>query len=340
MRKFLAVLLILIFIPIFLIVFLVLNFQAIILDKEIIKEALNKTGFYENIVSSVVSDYSSFGAKTSLVTKDEIEDLLNTTLPPETLKMEAEKIIDALYPYLLSKSDTIYVEYDIKNYKNTFITESEDLVVKKYDSLKKCTNKQLEETDLNNLEGLPDCKIPGYSGKDLLGGVAEGDFSSLLNEFPDKIVVTEKAIISQPDPNAFEGSSEIGFKQIRGYLDNRETIVFWGLIILTAILILISLLRWGSWKSISRWVGWALLLASINLAIASFAIFSFSFLTQGIVEPFGKTTALGVTIVSYLIEKMFYVKTLPQTIAIITVSLALIITPYFIKKKKEPEITS
>ena len=190
------------------------------------------------------------------------------------------------------------------------------------------------------MEWLPECKIPGYSGKDLLGGVAEGDFSSLLNEFPDKIVVTEKAIISQPDPSAFEGSSEIGFKQIRSYLDNRETIVFWGLIILTAILILISLLRWGSWKSISRWVGWALLLASINLAIISFAIFSFSSITLNIIDPLGETAVLGVSAVTYLMEKMFYVKTLPQTITIITVSPAFIIIPYLLKKTKEPDSTT
>lgn len=340
MRKFLAVLLILIFIPVFLIVFLILNFQAIILDKEIIKEALNKTGFYENIVSSVVSDYSSSGAKTSLATEDEIEELVNTILPPKALKTEIEKTIDALYPYLLSESDNIYVEYDIKNYKGTFATKAEALVIKKYDSLKECTNKQLKETDLNNLEEIPDCKIPGYSGKDLLDGAAEGDFSSLLDEFPDKIILTEKEIISQPDSSAFNGSPETSLKEIRSYLADRNTVISWGFIILLAILILISLLRWGSWKSISRWVGWALLLASINLAIVSFAIFSFSFLTQGAVEPLGETAVLGVTAVSYLIEKMFYVKTLPQTVAIIVVSLALIIIPYFIKKKKEPEITN
>lgn len=339
MRKFLAVLLILIFIPLYVTIFLAFNLQAVFFDEELVKDSLNEANFYEEVVPALIQDTYDLGAETVFVTEEEILDLINTSIPPDAIKTETEKSIDALYPYLLSESNNLKVEYDITSYKKTFITGAEALVVKKYDSLKVCTNKQLEDVDFNNLEEFPACKVPGYSGEKLLDEVADGDFSSIIDKYPNNIIITEKGIVGEP-PDTIESETipEESLSNIRNLLSQSPKAIMAGFGVLFAILILIALLRWGSYKSMSKWVGWTLLISSILAGISGFSMVSSASFIEGAVSSTSELATLAANVFMILLDKLFYSRIIPQTVIVIIISLVLIIIPYFFKKKKDPEV--
>ena len=339
MRKFFAVLLILIFIPLYVTIFLAFNLQAVFFDEGLVKDSLNEIGFYEKIVPSVIKDTYNLGAETVFVTEEEILDLINTSIPSEAIKLESEKTIDALYPYLQSETDSLKIEYDITVYKKTFITGAEALVVKKYDSLKVCTTKQLEEVDLNNLEEFPACKVPGYTGQKLLDEVAEGDFSSLTDKYPNKIIVTEKKIIGEPKETiTSETIPKESLANIRNLLSQSPKTITAGFGVLIAILVLIALLRWGSYKSMARWIGWTLLISSIIAGASGFVLLSSVSFVEGAISTAGESATLATQLMMNLLDKMFYSKIIPQSLIIIIICLALIIIPYFFKNKKKSEV--
>lgn len=339
MRKFFAVLLILIFIPLYVTIFMAFNLQAVFFDKELVKESLNEAEFYEKIAPSLIQDTYELSGETIFVTEDEILDLINTSIPPEAIKLETEKSIDALYPYLKAETDNLKIEYDITEYKKVFVTEAEALVIKKYDSLKVCTTKQLEDVDVNNLEEFPSCKVPGYSGEKLLDEVADGDFSSIINKYPDKIIVTEKEIVGVP-PETIESETipEESLVNIRNLLSQSPQAIMAGFAVLIAIIVLIALLSWRSYKSMAKWVGWTLLISSIIAGIFSYGLVSSASFVEEAISTASESATLAANVTMNLLDKMLYSRVIPQTIVIILISLALIIIPSFLKKKKEPAV--
>ncbi len=341
MRKFLAGLLVLIFIPIFLFVLITLNLFSVFLDKEQVKDSLEKSDVYERLVPALVNDIYSVEAKIDIVTEAELTEVLNTTFPPETVQSEVERTIDNIYPYLLSESDTFSVTYDLKSYKKTFLKEAESFILKEIQALPKCNDKQLETFDLKNTDELPTCKPPGFTDEDILEAVVNGDFDEMLVGFPDEVILTETQIISKPATMEFENQEdqENLLVNTRETISNRYTALFTGFAILMAILVLIALLRWGSYKSMAKWVGWTLLLSVINFAIVSYVLFYSSSFIEGWLETVNQSAALASSSFTDLMRKMFFSKALPQTIVILIISLALIIIPLFIKPKHKTEDT-
>ena len=342
MRKLLSGLLVFIFIPIFLTVFLTLNLITIVFDKEIVKDSFEKTGFYNQITSSIIRDVYSSGAKIEVVDNQELIGLMNKTIPPSSVQSEFEKTIDQVYPYLLSETDNFSVTYNLVEYKKTFLKEAESLSLKKIEALPKCTKKQLEKINQEDTNKLPECKPPGFTSEEILNGVVNGDFDEILKDIPDEITVNESEIIAKPLSMESVSQQTVTetLKGIRESISHRNTLILSGFGVLLAILVLIALLRWGSYKSASRWVGWTLLLSSINLAIYSslIAVFTVSSL-QDAFGVFGETPTLLYTILGDLLNQVFYSKIVPQTIAISVLGLSLIIVPSFLKFRHKTAAT-
>ena len=340
MRKFLAGLLVIIFIPIFLIVLISFNLLSVFLDKEQVKDSLEKSGIYTRLVPVLVGDIYTVEAEIDLVTEAQLTEVLNTTFPPKTVQSEVERTIDGLYPYLLSESENFSVTYDLNGYKKTFLKEAENFILVEIISLPECTAKQLKELDLGNSDELPVCKPPGFTDAEILEGVVNGDFDELLVGIPDEIILTESRIITKPATMEFENqeAQENLFVNTRSAISNRNTAFFAGFTVLITILILIALLRWGSYKSIAKWVGWTLLLSAINFVIVSYLLYYSSTFIEISLESVSQSAALASSSFTDLIRVMFFSKALPQTIVILIISLALIIIPSFIKPKQKTEI--
>ncbi len=341
MRKFLATLLVLVFLPIFVFVFLSFNLQSLLFDKETVKQSLNKVNFYERLVPAATKDATNLNKEISDASDEEILQFVNKTLPPETLKMEVEKTIDVIYPYLLSETDSLHLEYSLKDYKKTFQLEAENFIKKEIEKLPKCTKKELEGMNLDSSESLPECKPTG-TDKELFNGWSKNISEMLATDIPDKIIVNKEEIKIEPSTieTEFKESPKEMLENIRKPITQIPTALKAGFVILLALLILIALLRWGSYRSMAKWIGWTLLLSTIISTIFSLSIYSLSASFKGSFDFLGDSAVLAVDLTSNLLGKMIFSKVIPQAIVIVIISLALIIIPYLIKPKKEPEVTT
>lgn len=355
MRKFFATLLILIFIPIFVAVFLSFNLQSVLFNKEVVKQSLTEIEFYSRIAPAIARDSLNlqkeiknddeeniFQNLSKYASEEDVINFVNESFPPEALKADTEKTIDSVYPYILSKTDSINLEYDLKNYKKEFIKGLEDFTKKEIDKLPKCTKKQMEENDKDEKEGLPSCIPPGISNKDFLNLWKATVSEKLRTEMPDKIIITEEEIKVEPSTieTEFEESPKEILKDIRRPITQIPTAQTAGFGTLLVIIILIALLRWGSYRSMAKWIGWTLLISAITSTIISLAIYSSSEYSTKVLGVVGESAVLMADFVSNLLGEMVFSKVIPQAIVIVIISLALIIIPHFIKPKHKTEVAT
>lgn len=347
MRKLLAGLLILIFIPIYVFVLLTFNFQSVLLNKENIKSSLKEGNLYEKFVPSIVSDYlgdnySEDGSLTTFSKKEFIE-LLNKVFPPSSLQNETEKTIDAVYPYILSQTDEFNLVYDFKGYKSAFSAEFESITLEKIDALPECTDNKLNDLDSDTL-----CKPVGVDRSELLQN--DVDLSYLLTtvlwgqevQIPDKISITKERIKSTPETSRIDLDESPGvfLDNIRNPVSGITKALGAGFAVLFVILVLIALLRLGSYKSMARWVGWALLTSSLVTGLIGLVIILSTEFIESYVEALGETATLFSGVILILTNKVIMGGVIPQSIVIFIVSLALIIIPSFIKRKEQPQTPS
>ena len=340
-RKFFAVLIILVFVPLFVLISLIFNSRSALLNKEQVKESLVKTSFYDKLVPSAVSDLFESGAKINLVTKSELTYVLNKVVPPDSLKSEIEKTIDVAYPYILSETDNLKIEYNLKSYKKTFVDEAKRLLAEKIRKLRTCNKKELKELTLDKLEGFPTCKPSGSSTNALINSQISGDLEDALDGVPDNVTITEKEITFKPKVTAIKikGNPADLATNIREPLSRLPNALYAGIGVLSVLLLFISLLRWGSVISIARWVGWTLLISSIATFVVSYAFYILSDFAVNSLKVIGETPILAAQLLSELFRKIVFTQALPQTIVISIISICLIIIPRFIKTKEKQEVT-
>jgi hypothetical protein len=352
MRKFLATLLVLIFLPIFVFVFLSFNVQSVLFNKETIKQSLTEIEFYSRIAPAIVRDNLNqqdddeeniFQNLSKYASEEDIIKFVNRSFPPEALKYETEKTIDVVYPYMLSETDSINLEYSLKDYKKEFIEGLGDFTKKEIDKLPECTKKQMEDNDKDEAEGLPSCKPPGISNEDFFNLWTATVSEPLRTEIPDKIIITEKEIKSKPGTigtNIEQDPITVIRENIRASIKQVPTALKAGFGILLALLILIALLRWGSYRSMAKWIGWTLLLSTIASTVFSLSVYSLSASFKGSFDALGSSAVLAADLTTNLLGIMIFSKVVPQAIVIVIISLALIIIPYLIKPKKEKEVAT
>ncbi|MEX0616460.1 MAG: hypothetical protein WD231_01445 [Candidatus Woykebacteria bacterium] len=326
--------------PLFVITIFIFNLQAVVLNKEAMKDSIERVGFYEKITRFAIADLVESGAKISLISEDDLTSLVDKTFPPETLKTEVEKTIDGSYPYLLSEKDNMNLEYNLREYKNTFLTEAKKMLLKKIESLPKCTNNQFKNLQEESQEGIPECRPAQTSPKALLNEITNGDFDNLLDELPDQLILTEKEVITRPEPNKIQSDKTPGevLTDIRKPLSKLPIALNAGFGALVALLSLIVLIKWGSFRSAVRWIGWSLLISSTLLIIVSLTFYLLSGYASSLVGTLGQSANLLVNLLNVIAQKVVFSRIIPQSIVIVIISLSLIIIPSRINPKKELQL--
>jgi len=338
MRTFFTALLALVFVPIFIISILVFNFQAVLLNKDSLKNSLEKTGFYQKIVPAVVRDVDIKSLSASYLTKADILEPANKVLPPDSIKSEMEKTIVGVYPYLLSKTDRLDLEYDLTPYKKALSAQAQKIIKNKIKSLPVCRN---SNSASQSSEALPSCRSQDISIDELTNQTIN-NFNDSLDSLPNQIIVTQSKLKTIP-PNSnikLNKTPEELLKPLRSYLAKLPTVIGATLLILLALMILIVLLKWGSSKVIAKWVGWTLLVSSVLAMLLSLGIYSAAGDLAAASGNIGQSALLGARVLTELIRLAIFIKILPQTIVILIISLALIIISSFIKTKEKTEVTS
>ena len=197
----------------------------------------------------------------------------------------------------------------------------------------------MKNRNIDSSESLPECKPPG-TDKELFDAWSKNISEMLAADIPDKIIVKKEEIKIEPSTTEtkFEESPKEMLENIRKPITQVPTALKAGFIILLALLILVALLRWGSYRSMAKWIGWTLLLSTIISTIFSLSIYSLSATFKSSFSFLGDSAVLAVGLTSNLLGKMIFSKVVPQAIVIVIISLALIIIPYLIKPKKETEV--
>lgn len=286
MRKFFAFLLLLIFTPVFISTILTWNVGSTLLNKEFVKEQLSKNKVYEFIhtevfptLTSELEDIDIEGvSETGVFTTDDFTQLLQDSVSKDFLQKETENIIDNIYPYFTSQKETFEIEISLGEVKKSFEKNYIKLVVNEIKKLPTCTTNQMFEVNENTTIAEVLCVPPGLTTKKLTKALGLSELSKEVSgELPNKIIITNEKLSTQPkSANLFssEKGSE-GYSQetqesltlVRGLVTPIDFAKNFLLASLVIILILIATLRLKSLKSITKWVGWALL-------IPSFLVFS------------------------------------------------------------------
>ncbi len=325
MRNFFAFLLLLIFIPVFILAVLTWNIRSTLLNKEFVKNELSKNKIYEfvheEVLPTVTEDKAS-EIPPNLLTTTELTNLAQDTITVDFLQNEAENLIDNVYPYLLSQEDSFEANVDLKEIKKSFGSNLDDFTKTKL--------------------GL---RVPEVT-------------KGVTGQLPDKIVLSNEGVSFEPKNfRLFEDkkSSEEFSSDFATTLANaRETVARFNFVstLLIAssvlILILIAVLKFGSVKAVTKWLGWTLILPSaFLLTLALFYKFFLINLLSGFLHSLLLSDASEdfYSIASFFIgdqQKAGFIfrvigdinqQILIQMVVVSAVALILIISSSFIKTK-------
>src|SRR3989344_872081 len=211
-RKFFALVLVFVFIPIFMFTLFAQAALVSLLNPNLYKESLEKTNAYERILKQalpeVIDQFPDEGESIlSLMDKKEAESLLVGTIKPAELRKLTESTTDLLVAYLNYDYESVQLKYDLRQYKNNFVSGFRSIIVKKLSSLPTCTSKQLQSLG-SSQEQTPNCKPKGQTGESLYKQFGlDKEITQGLKAFPDEIVITNSSILVKPkgsldiDPN-------------------------------------------------------------------------------------------------------------------------------------------
>lgn len=247
MRKFFAFLLLIIFIPVFILAVLTWSIRSTLLNKEFVKDELSKNKVYEFIheeTLSIVTEDKASEIPPNLLTTSELTKLAQGTITVDFLQNEVENLIDNVYPYLLSQEDSFEAEIDLEEVKQAFGNNLVKLAKAKKISINSAITREITD------------------------------------EMPNKVILSNEGISFEPknfnlfeekeDAEDFSRSFAESFAGIRNFISVSNFISTLLIISSGLIVILIAALRFGSLKSITKWVGWALFIPALFLSFFAF----------------------------------------------------------------------
>ena len=258
--------------------------------KKALRGSFRKKVFNDRRKSVMKEEVKNFGKLIGAKNKKEAESLLVETIKPEELQKLTESTTDLLVAYLNYDSESVQLKYDLRQYKNNFVSGFRSLVVKKLSSLPTCTSKQLQSLG-SNQEQIPNCKPNGQTGESLYKQFGlDKEITQGLKTFPDEIVITNSSILVKPkgsldiDPN---NSPISGLAGARENIANISKIRTFAAAILAVMALLILLFRLPSWRSIFSWLGSALLIGGATVTLLALALRVTPFFTSRLGEILG-----------------------------------------------------
>lgn len=274
-RKFLAVLFIVIFIPLFIINILVFGLKTTILNPLYLQDKFSTSGVYEKVIEAalplLVDSLSKGENKSEQINTDILFKAASNSLDAQWLESQFDLIFEEFDKYLKNTSDTLKIKIDLKEVKKEFANNFSASATQGIENLPECSQQELEKMNQGNRQ--LQCLPPGFSKEDLSKASKEmfsqNSQGNILSQLPDEYDLGQ--LITQ-GYNPILVQAKIFFN----YLN-------FGLAILTGfnalLLILIALLIYHPLPSILRWLSTALVIPStILLLLAGLGYFSSNFI--------------------------------------------------------------
>lgn len=277
-RKFFAVLLIIIIFPLLIINILVYSINSTILNPIYLQNKLSSNHVYEKIIETGLPILgSSIGQDNGLgniINSDDLIKIAQKTITPDLLESQFNIIFQGLNKYLTNQSSDFIANLDLTQFKKDISKNFTDYVNQSVADLKPCSQSEIAQMkDNQSIKCLP----PGISKSEIIKNNNQAD--ELLNTLPNQYDLG-KYIMQK-------GSSQLEtFRRVINYLNL-------GIIYLTSfnilVLSLIGLLIYKPVSSLIKWVSSAIIIPSSLIFLGSI----FGYISTKIISP---TFSLGLVL--------------------------------------------
>jgi hypothetical protein len=254
-----------------------------------IKEALKKSGFYNTIISDVLSEVKvDEGGDGVPVNDPEIKKIVGQAASPAFLEEQTTTLLDSFYAWVRGETETLNINIDLREAKARLSDGLAAYGAQRMAALPVCTEVPAEEIDALNATCLPPGFDQAAAAQEIKNKVSSGEF-------------LEDAQITKEDIKSDQG--ETLEQQLRVVPEIYDKIVMglWidGLLIvlLTAAVVFLS----TTWRSGLRRAGILFtVIGGITILIAWGSNFTMKYLSEAIGESEGKIQATVADIVEYL----------------------------------------
>ena len=354
MKKFFAVLLLIIFIILLPTYLVLLNLSNMIEKPTIIKEALAESNIYEKASDLAIAQLISTEGlgqleDLNIVDKQELEAIVDQLFPPEFLQKTVEQAIDEGFSMIKDEGkevkdlDLIIDLADIKTSAPALLTGK---VKEKFDQLPVCNQAELTDLEKKLEDGFifPACR-PADVSSDQFSGDMEANINEMIKDLPDQLDVAklitgevtfgeqteedqESAQRTENDFNEALSDSQLVFAAFQSSLR-------WTPVILAIILLGIILLTYKPLSNLFRWVGISLLIPGFFLFLIATGLRFLPFLDlQNEITFSSDTPQELVEVISQIVEKISNHINTPiwwQGLTILLAGIALIVISFFVK---------
>ncbi len=338
-HKWLGILLAVLFVPIFILCFVLYNLKTTFLSANFYKSEFRKINLYSELVENIPELIGGFAADEQ---SQEFARIAQESIKADWLQGEVEKNLDNIFEWFYGKKENFIIEVNLVPIKGEFEKKFFEQMEKEYNSLPECTGSESEMSSESTsgweLETVPEdsatpfsCRPQGATFEEFQKEImADSGEDNPFNEFPDnyKFEKTAQEMTIPGAPSFLAGSP---FKVFNW--------VFYILLFLTVgILALIGIMARKSLRSLFRWIGIPLAIPSFFLLAVSIVgrvgINSFSSSSLYPVDPSVEFTGIS-QIADSLIRSMIINignKKLIESGMIFFIAIILIIISFFFKK--------
>lgn len=257
-RKFLAVILIIIFIPIFQVGIFSFVLNQTFLNNNYYITEFNKNNFYQKFFEGILPILTkNLGlANLNINTQN-----LAKNIDPIWLKTQSEKIINGFFDYFSGKNQNPEIVINLQKFKENILPQILSQISEQIKNLPTCTPEELKNLENSNEKNL-NCLPPGIS-QDQIDQSFSGQNNNLAIEIPNEINIGQMFI---GDKNQKEKKELEKVKQIYGI--NHQVPVYFGIVSII-ILLLIALLVARPKDKVIKWLSVGIFIPSLILLIFS-----------------------------------------------------------------------
>lgn len=308
-RKIIAVILSILFVPIFLIFLSSVNIKMVILNPQTYIKELNKANLYQKLADEMVNyaeNYFKNNQDMSNFSGADITKFFKEVIDIQWLKSNSEMIITNYLEYSSGKSKSMIGEIDFTKLKKQINNSLIDVITNKIDNLPKCTQEQLKNTQTEKLENLQ-CRPPGLDENKI-----KDELSKSINENP---------LIKLPDKYQLANSldylkSNFGSNLVSLLPKISNLILLFSLIASVILLLIVGFLVYKPFYEILRWYGILLLVSGILYLSSGLMPFILSYTIKNLLQS-GKINSIEL---NQFIEAIL-LKNIVSNIALISIIL-------------------
>lgn len=276
LRTTLAIVLILIFVPLFWLQIGLQIARDTVLQPEFSKQMLRRSHSSEHLRTFISANLAETPDDAWLSAEDMVE-IYDRLLPPERFYVMADDLIDGVYAWVYS--DQMYPELllDLRAVKQDVPPLLTDITRQRVESLPPCTAEQAAEMVGDGFEGLPPCRPAEVNVGELFDQVSDQlPVARLTADLPDYIDLGAQM---QADPD----QDWQHLIPIRTVVQRVHHLTPWGWVALALLLLLIGLSSGGLLAGAMFRVAGALLAAGLPLTAAGIGAVVFSDLATTVI---------------------------------------------------------